>query len=853
MLRHRLRGFTQHLSRSLHSDILRASLVLVVLLLVLFWRAIFLGESLLPVDLIYELDPVWQNRTPPGFTAPDNRLLSDVVYFIYPWQVEMRRALSEGRVPLWTPYINNGQPMLANGQVGAWDPFWLVARLFPFHDSFLIVAILKLCVAGLSTFLLARQLGTGQRGALLAMIVFAFGGPLIVWLSYPVSSVMAWLPLLLYLSDRALARQTTTPFLAIGIVLAFQFFSGHPETSLHVLLVWVIFCLARSVTRDGWRVRVPIRLAGRMALAAVIGVALAAAQLLPLAEGILDSSILIRRQASAQAPLLQTALFDWHEWPTLITSLLPQFFGTPIDNSYWYPFQNYNEQTFYAGIVPLALGLITLLAWWGERHHRASARAEPSAPQRFSRGFWIGLALLALGIAAQLPLINLVNALPLVRLINNGRLRIVYVLALALLAGHGLDSLAKNNIPSWPAPRRFLIVLGALATAGLIAVGGAYLSVTALRDPFIAMGRSQAEAMKAIDHPLFPYSLDYYYERVNIRYAQTQRLYMPATPEMFLPAGVALLASGLNWIRRRTGNQALWLNGLVLLTCADLFIIGARLNPFTPPALSFPTTEAVDFLKRQPGLFRVSGLYLALMPNTSMVFGLSDARGYDAVVPWRHATLLQRVEGAYQLNHYGLLRSANSRLLDLMNVEYVITDRALSGRWEPAFSEGGSSIRVYRNPSVLPRAFIVYQFEPAPSAEAALSRVLDENFDFRTQVILEGMPPDLSSAPESPQTGEARIVNYESERVAIETDTPVAGILVLTDTYAPGWQAQIDGQPTEIYIADYAFRAVRVPAGQHRIEFTYAPASFTVGAILSLTALAGGAIYVVVRLYRRTR
>ena len=837
-----------------HGDVIGAALMLTALLIVFFWRAIFLGESLLPNDLIYELDPVWQNHAPAGFTAPGNRLLSDVVYFYYPWQVEMQRSLAEQRMPLWTPHINNGQPMLGNGQVGVWDPFWLTARLFPFYDSFLVAAILKLWIGGLFTFLLARQLGIGRRGARLAMIAFAFSSPLIVWLGYTVSGVAVWLPLLLYLSERALAKHTTAPFLAIGLVLAFQFLSGHPETSFHVMLAWTVFCLARAVARDGWHTGRLARLLGRMALAVVTGLGLSAVQILPLTEGILNSSILIKRQADVPTSLLQATLLDWHDWPTLITMILPQFFGTPIDNSYWYPYQNYNEQTFYVGIVPLALGLVALLAWRHDRRHSRTADAALTAPARASLGLWIGLTLLVLGIAAHVPLLNVVNVLPILRLVNHGRLRLVYALGMALLAGYGLDMLSKNHIPGFNAPKGFWLVLGGLAMVSLILIGGAYLSVTALREQFIALGRSQAETMKAIDHPMFPYPLEYYYDRVNVRYTQTQRLYTLATPEMFLPAGIALLGGLMGWRRRRGQNRAMWLNGFLVLTCADLFGIGIRVNPTLPPVHIYPTTEAVEYLRQQPGLFRVSGLYLALMPNTGMVFGLSDVRGFDDVVPSRQAALLQHVEGAFQLNHYALLRSAQSRLLDLMNVEYIITDRELAGRWKLVFTEQDSPIRVYRNSSVMPRAFIVHQVLPAANAEAALNSLLDESFDIRSRVILEGAPADLRPDSDSPsQVGEARIVAYEPERVEIETDAAAEGILVLTDTYAPGWHALADGHPAEVYIADFAFRGVRIPAGRHRVQFYYAPTSFAIGAITSLAAVAFCAGWAGVIIYKRVR
>ena len=816
--------------------------------------AVFLGENLLPVDLIYELDPVWQSHVPPDFTAPGNRLLSDQVYHTYPWKVELRRALSERRIPLWTSKINCGQPMMGNGQVGVLDPFWLLAHLFPLNDSFFVVAILKLWVGGISTFLLARQVGIGRRGAILAMITFAFSGPMIVWLGYPLPSVMAWLPLLLCLSERALAKPRPKLIIPIGIVLACQFFGGHPETSFHVAVTWIAFCLARAIVRYGWHWRPLSRVLGGMTLAGAIGVSLSAVQLLPLAEGILNSSILMNRQAGAPtgASLLKTALFAWRNWPLAITTILPQFFGTPIDNSYWYPYDNYNEQTSYVGIVPLALGILTTFTWWYNRRHREMSHNAPNSLKDAPQAFFIGWTLLALGIALQLPLFNVVEVLPVVRLVNHGRMRMIYALGLALLAGYGLDILAKTSNQYFGASKKLLSILIALAIVSVLGIGVAYVSVTALHDQIIAMARNQVETMKAIDHPQFPYSLEYYYDRVNTRYRQMQQLYTLATPQMFVPVGIVLAVGLLELSRRRGWNQKIWLDGLVFLMCADLFVFGIRINPTMDQTQVYPTTKAIEFLRQQPGVFRVGGLYLALMPNSSMVFGLSDARGYDAVVPWRQATLLDHVEGATRIGHYSVLRSADSRLLDLMNVQYMVTDKELDGRWKLVFEEQDSTIRVYRNRHVLPRAFIVHQAEYATNPDAALARLLEDTFDLRTKVILEGTTPDPVSDVSS-ETGQTRIVRYEPERVVIETDTPADGFLVLTDTYMPGWQAQVDGQPTELYIADYAFRAVRVPAGQHRIEFVYAPSSFSVGAALSLAAAVCCVLWIAAFIYRRAR
>src|SRR5262249_61026881 len=85
---------------------------------------------------------------------------------------------------------------------------------------------------------------------------------------------------------------------------------------------------------------------------------------------------------------------------------------------------------------------------------------------------------------------------------------------------------------------------------------------------------------------------------------------------------------------------------------------------------------------------------------------------------------------------------------------------------------------------------------------------------------------------------QAGIGEYLPGRVVVETSGARGGLLVLTDQYYPGWQATVDGTPATIVRADYLFRGVRVPGGDHRVEFVYRPSSFRTGATISLLALA---------------
>jgi len=72
----------------------------------------------------------------------------------------------------------------------------------------------------------------------------------------------------------------------------------------------------------------------------------------------------------------------------------------------------------------------------------------------------------------------------------------------------------------------------------------------------------------------------------------------------------------------------------------------------------------------------------------------------------------------------------------------------------------------------------------------------------------------------------------------IETTSSQAGFLLLSDAYYPGWRARLDGQEETVYRADYLFRAVLVPSGQHVVEFTFDPIAFKIGLAVTLTTVA---------------
>jgi len=147
---------------------------------------------------------------------------------------------------------------------------------------------------------------------------------------------------------------------------------------------------------------------------------------------------------------------------------------------------------------------------------------------------------------------------------------------------------------------------------------------------------------------------------------------------------------------------------------------------------------------------------------------------------------------------------------------------------------------IYDNPNVLPRAYVSHHIE-AVTDEEALARIRNREFDPWHSVLV---PPLLSSelqalteTPALSRLSPATVVEYSPHRVVLTVQLADPGILVLSDTWYPGWYATIDGQATEVLRVNYALRGVYVPGGDHRVEFLFRPPSLHLGAAISCVTL----------------
>lgn len=150
-------------------------------------------------------------------------------------------------------------------------------------------------------------------------------------------------------------------------------------------------------------------------------------------------------------------------------------------------------------------------------------------------------------------------------------------------------------------------------------------------------------------------------------------------------------------------------------------------------------------------------------------------------------------------------------------------------------AETREGMRVYANAGAVPDAYVVCDPVYVTSGEQALDEISKSTFDGVAKVVIEGSGSSAKSSKSG--TGKATVRRHP-QKVSISAQSDSPGFLVLTDIFYPGWKATIDRAPVEILRANYAFRAIPLPAGEHSVEFHYQPYAFYVGAVLSAIGLA---------------
>lgn len=523
--------------------------------------------------------------------------------------------------------------------------------------------------------------------------------------------------------------------------------------------------------------KVPVK---KIILLSLLPIPLAAVQLLPS----LQAYLLSAREGAATKDLFAPYVFPWKNFVTVIA---PDFFGHPTYRNFWG--RDYRDFMAYFG---LTAAVFTLLA--------ITVRNQLPRMKVFIVIMLAGMAF------ACWPLVYIFDILN-VPILSSGvpaRMIFLFQFGAGILAAYGFEAWRQRLISRQKLYKVIAIFVLAFAAAWAWAnFDKEHWSVT----------------------------------RNNLIISSA--LFVITTIIIYLPYQIKKLS-------------LLAVLGIFVLLTAQYTYFNLKFNPFSPLEYVFPSHPILTYMQQSGGINRFSGTTAAYFNyNFSVNYRLYDIQGYDSMYPLRYG------EYAASANTGEIPRSIprsdatfdfatsyRDRAFNLIGVRYLMDKRdETEGEWELSstlYPENRYGVvwqqdkwRVIERKDALPRISLFSSFRKVTDKEEIIKTLYGPDFNYQKEIVLEE-EPNLSI--EDTNNKNLELVSYEPNKVIVNTQADKNQLLYLSDNYYPGWVATIDGQETPIYRANYSFRAIAVPAGNHQIVFAYQPQVVSIGLAITIVS-----------------
>jgi hypothetical protein len=767
--------------------------------------------------------------------------IRDLSLYFWARYLWLRRTLLSGEWPLWDAYVGGGQSAVADALHQMFLLPALLVRLIGnevLGFNLWVALPFPLAAFGAWGFFSRRF---SPAASTLAAIAFTLSGPVVATGNFPnMSWSVAALPWMLWALDRLTAAPTPRRVAVLALAVAFQALAGEPVTLFGSLLVGVGFAFYLGLPGEA---TLPARLRATLyaGLGILLGLALSAIQLVPMA--------LAARNAD-RSSMIATTL--WSLRPlALIETVAFHLFGDyhaiqALPFAPWMAALNTGREPFffsiYLGVPLLSLALFGGLAGTDRRWIR----------------FWTLAAAIALvgAFGIYTPVYPFLRRhLP---LIDSFRFPVKYLVvvcfAAAAAAAAGWDAIWRVDAFGNRRGRLRRARLGVTAAGAIVSVIAGSLAAACIYFADAAIYRlfSIAQSVRTADP-------------VAAAAFMLHALPRQATLLMLM----SLASAGLIFVGATSRREAAAVRyGLFLFIAVDLLIRAWGLNPtFAASYLAEP--EWLSHTKADPNArFYVGGkregTLIASDPDSSRAFlnppGLLGSASRAALSaqavfypsPW-HAREITSYDlpvlwpRSFQMTIERFVESGRAdrdRFLDRTGVRYrILSDRMAAGHVPlqriPYFLE--SSLYDWGE-GVARRVDVITDVAIVPDAQQQIDALFQPGWDSTTTAKIEREPPAAGVAG-PPVASFANVVNETSNRLTIEAGAGAAGgYLILLDSFADGWRASVDGEGAAIVRANGLFRAVRLVAGRHVVEFAYRPRAFLWGAAISAIALAVSAI-----------
>ena len=873
---------------------IKVALAYLLLIVMAYSSVVFLGRTLQPVHYYsVELEGIttevgsgsYQGRTPINTFNID---LATPAYYEWPINRLVGDLYRQGEIPIWNPYQAAGDPLAVQYSSRVFFPYQILENISPtWTGDYFILG--RLWFAGFFTFLFLIALRLSILPAFLGGLFYMFSGSLVWFINLEqMANVAMMLPFMMFALEKIVAQGTGSSIALAAIAMALVLLAGQPEVALYVLALGGLYLGMRSIDLYGRNLGRPLFVS---VIAGLLALGLAAPLLLPFLEYLGEAYHM--HQPSRN---LWQEGFTPLQW--LIATLIPTFFDLPIqhrlgpENGIW------DYLGGYIGILPLLLMMFALFQvkspWWKYliffftigscivlknigifpfKYIGALPLFDQTWSQRWAGPVWTFSFAIVAALAVEMlwnkkrrkPITSIViitsifrdnHAVESERLVNKIPTQILWIVPSIIIGGLLIFLIFKSAILI-----QFDDLEGQKYFASAVFMGCAVAFFTLVGALLILKywGNSKSGL-----YALIALALNELWFVIPKGYSP-DFLYLKLIP-FFIGLVVVWQCGKQRW------KKALFGTSIVVFAYGGIDYMAPhglpdQADPFSPPPY-------VKFLQEQEGHFRVAGAGGVLFPNFASVLRLYDVRfvsslsietyhyfkehfllryptfygytlwltglskNYDHQVhkmPLDVKKMIQETEKDIQdqLKFYSVL---GVKYFIMPSASHLIRKNIGSSDFRLVYDQ---EVKIYENLKVLPRSFVVHDIERANNYQEAQTLTGHQKFDFSKQAVVEERIANAGSiAAQEPSQSHSEIVHYGARNVELKVQTSRPGLAILSDVYYPGWRAEVNGQPAKIYRVNGLIRGVWLPEGEHKVVFSYWPASFQIGfALAGLSSL----------------
>ncbi len=728
----------------------------------------------------------WPISTLKSFPYSTDFSSSDLTEINLPFKYVLKQSLAEGRIPWWVDGISSGYPLVAESQIGFFYPINLILfGSLPLVAAFNWTLIFHIFWAALGFYLYMRFLGVGKWGVLFTALAVSLGTTFTFRLKYlNLITALSWLPWALLLAEKFRQRRNLWYAALAGAVFALQILAGHGQMAFVTIVFLAAYLFFFVLFAGGRRLKSLFFVFLFFVVSGLVSLGLSAVQVLPARELVEYS------WRSGGMSFLDATVSSFYP-RNFLNLAWPFIWGNPAKGTFLYQ--------------PMEI-----IEWWGI--------------------FWETA-------------------------VYSGLLTIFLAIAGWWIVLKKRREKAKESFPNFP----YLGIVYVFAGVGLVGV-------------LLALGK-----FVIFYQWLFEFVPGFAYFRVPSRFI------------VFLVIALAVWA-GLSFdifYKFLQKKKGLFLANLAAIVCllllvGDLYLVNKNYTAYIDAAEWLSPPEVTAYLQGEKNNFRITSLdegysfFVWLLqargwwydqqifinnrnvmpPNSQLLWDLQAEDDLFALKFKRHWRLLETSKELgirpplYRLNFPKESRieltEGYQKVLGIQNIKYILTFFNITNLPQVGqvdFDNLMLPLRVYLNPYFVPRAYLVFSWEDLSTDNSLerdkylIKRMMADDFLPGQMAIVENKDMPAWQRQAEPR-GEVEIDKWQSGYIELQAEIDRPALLVVSNSYYPGWQARVNGQSVEIVRTNYIYQGIFLPPGRHKIEFVYQPTYGRVGMVISLSTLA---------------